>query len=298
MYFQNETLLAKKIHWKKISVSIVWLSDEEICEKMAYKELEYWKTQLSYQNFTKELFDVSILESVVYKNAYVQNMLFFTNKISGKLSARLLDFPQRFIYESNKTEGSRIPFDQLQLIFQDKKTSYQNKLEIQEVKNSIEVWRFLQDDFVFNEVNIKKVYHKLTYNLLMQTWERYPRWFRKIDVIVNNNQTTSPENISSELQNLLKWYIGHKKNIFPLELAFDFHLRYEQIHPFRDGNGRTGRMLMNKILLAQSFLPCIVFSKNREAYFSAIDSASSRRKKKYYKFMLEQYDKTLTSLMK
>lgn len=298
MYIEKETLLVKKIRWKKLSVSIVWLSDEEICEKISLRELEYWKTQESYQNFERELFDTNILEWVVYKSAYIQNMLFFDTIISEKFNARLLEFPQRFIYESNKTEGSRIPFDQLQLIFQEKKTQYKNKREIQEVKNSIDVWNFLERDFIFNEANIKKVYHKLTQKLLMESWEAYPRGFRKIEVVVNNNGTTHPENISWEIKNILKWYKYQKKNIFPLELAFDFHLRYEQIHPFRDGNGRTGRMLMNKILLAHNFLPCIVFSTNREAYFSAIDSGSSGRKKKYYKCMLEQYDKTLTSLMK
>lgn len=96
-------------------------------------------------------------------------MLFFDTIISEKFNARLLEFPQRFIYESNKTEGSRIPFDQLQLIFQEKKTQYKNKREIQEVKNSIDVWNFLERDFIFNEANIKKVYHKLTQKLLMES---------------------------------------------------------------------------------------------------------------------------------
>lgn len=96
-------------------------------------------------------------------------MLFFDNAFSKKYNTRLIEFPQRFIYESNKTEGSRIPFDQLQLIFQEKKTTHKNNLEIQEVKNSIDVWDFLEQDFVFNEANIKKIYHKLTKNLLMES---------------------------------------------------------------------------------------------------------------------------------
>ena len=85
---------------------------------------------------------------------------------------------------------------------------------------------------------------------------------------------------------------------FPLKQAFDFHLRFEQIHPFENGNGRTGRFLLNKILLANGLLPMIVFESNRQAYFSAIDSASAGNKKKYYTFMLEQYQKSINEYWK
>lgn len=271
-------------------------SDRDTCERISQKELKLWESQNSYEDFSDMLFDTKILIDVLYKNCYIQNMLFFDNDLSEKYNQWLLDFPQRFIYESNKAEGSKIPFEQLQLIFQSKKTYHQNAGEIQEVKNSIDVWKYLQRDFVFNKAGMKKVYHKLTKDLLMSSGDSYPRGFRKVDVVVNNDYTSKAENIRREIDSLLSYYKQNKKKIFPLQLAFDFHLRYEQIHPFRDGNGRTGRMLMNKVLLANNFLPCIVYSSNREAYFSAINSAKEGRKKKYYKFMLEQYLKTLNSL--
>jgi Fic family protein len=50
-------------------------------------------------------------------------------------------------------------------------------------------------------------------------------------------------------------------------------LKYEQIHPFTNGNGRTGRLLMDKILIQNGFLPMIVFKDNKDAYFSAIQKA-------------------------
>jgi Fic family protein len=60
-----------------------------------------------------------------------------------------------------------------------------------------------------------------------------------------------------------------------LQAAFDFHLKYEQIHPFENGNGRTGRFIMNKILLQNTFFPMIVFTENKQAYFNAIASCKS-----------------------
>jgi Fic family protein len=52
-------------------------------------------------------------------------------------------------------------------------------------------------------------------------------------------------------------------------------LKYEQIHPFENGNGRTGRFIMNKILLQNTFSPMVVFTENKQAYFNAIASCKS-----------------------
>ena len=79
-------------------------------------------------------------------------------------------------------------------------------------------------------------------------------------------------------------------------MAFDFHLKYEQIHPFEDWNWRTWRFLMNKILLQNGMFPMIVFKENKLSYFNAISSCSDWNKKKYYKFMIEQYKKTLDKI--
>jgi Fic family protein len=132
--------------------------------------------------------------------------------------------------------------------------------------------------------------------LLQENGEKYPRWFKKIVNVVNNDITTSPEKVSEEINNLINWYKANKKLIFSLQLAFDFHLKYEQIHPFENGNGRTGRFIMNKILIQSGMLPMIVFTENKQSYFNAIASCKSWNKKKYYKFMLEQYKKTLESI--
>ena len=111
--------------------------------------------------------------------------------------------------------------------------------------------------------------------------------------MVNNQNTVPPERVEDELRQLIRTYQINKNTIFPLQAAFDFHLRFEQIHPFENGNGRIGRLIMNKILLAAGFPPCIIFAENRQAYFAAIASTTSHNQKKYYQFMLEQYEKTL-----
>jgi len=81
-------------------------------------------------------------------------------------------------------------------------------------------------------------------------------------------------------------------------LALDFHLKYEQIHPFQDGNGRTGRMIMNKILMAHGYFPIIIYSNNLTGYFNAIARGLDGNKKSYYQFMLEQTRKTYQQFSK
>ena len=100
-----------------------------------------------------------------------------------------------------------------------------------------------------------------------------------------------------ELNALIKWYHENKNKLHPLILAFEFHRKYEFIHPFLDGNGRTGRLIMNKILMTNKYSQIIVYKDNKQAYFSALEKSKSKNPKNYYQFMLEQADKSYDYLL-
>ena len=125
----------------------------------------------------------------------------------------------------------------------------------------------------------------------------YPKGFKKIANIVGNSQTTPPEEVETEIEELLDWYKQNRNKIHPLLLAFEFHKRYEYIHPFLDGNGRTGRFIMNKILIANKYQPMIVYKENKESYFGALEKSIDGKGKKYYQFLLEQMHKTYNYLL-
>ena len=72
---------------------------------------------------------------------------------------------------------------------------------------------------------------------------------------------------------LLKWFNENKNKIHPIVLAIIFHHKFEKIHPFMDGNGRTGRMIMNYILLSNKFPPMIIHKKTRKEYLQAMRGA-------------------------
>jgi Fic family protein len=208
------------------------------------------------------------------------------------------NFAKEFIFNSNNIEGSRIPREKVIEIIDTGDTRYINRNEVKEVANSIRALEYIKSGFKFDLPSIKRLYYILTENLTMENGDPYPRGFKKIQNIVGNSSTTVPDMVEMELLNLLSWYKQNIKKIHPLILAFEFHLRYETIHPFSDGNGRTGRLIMNKILMRDGYFPVIVFQKNKTAYFNAIQKARDGMRKKYYQFLLEQADSTYDLMLK
>jgi Fic family protein len=227
-----------------------------------------------------------------------------TIKLDNLIDAKMCDkyieneFAKEFIFNSNNIEGSKIPKEKIIEIIETGQTKYKNKNEVIEVENSIKAFKYIKEDFNFNLASIKRLYYILTQKMTMESNLKYPRGFKDIPIIAGNQETTNPENVEEELLTLLKWYKENKRIVHPLILAFDFHIRYELIHPFVDANGRTGRLIMNKILMANHYNPIIVFKDNREAYFNAISKAREGKQKKYYQFMLEQTNKSYELMLK
>lgn len=207
--------------------------------------------------------------------------------------AVLIEFAKEFIFNSNNIEGSRIPAEEVKKIIETGDSRYQNANEVKEVFNSIDAMNYMQEGFKFNIPSIKRLYYILTKDLLMQDGIPYPKGFKTAKNVVNNMETTAPEMVFPELTELLNHYKKNKKKVHPLKIALDFHLKYEEIHPFQDGNGRTGRMIMNKILMTNGYFPMIIYTENTMAYFNSIAKASQRKNiKTYYQFMLKQTLKT------
>ncbi len=79
-----------------------------------------------------------------------------------------------------------------------------------------------------------------------------------------------PGRISHLLKELVEWYDGNKKKYPALVLGAVVHNQFENIHPFRDGNGRVGRILLNNILLKNRLPPVNIDFKNRVEYYQSL----------------------------
>ena len=250
------------------------------------KEFEIRKNFLDNMDI---VYNNTLLTDVEMKSIQINNFL----EIKEIKEQILNEFAKEFIFNSNNIEGSKIPAKEVKKIIETGDSRYENRNEVKEVYNSINAFKYIQKGFKFNIASIKRLYYILTNGLTMSNGEKYPQGFKKVENIVNNQPTVPPDQVEWALDDLLNKYKKYKKETYPFKLAFDFHLRYEYIHPFLDGNGRTGRLIMNKILMEQGYFPIIVYAKNSQAYFNSISSGLEREtKKKYYQFMLEQSKKT------
>jgi Fic family protein len=99
--------------------------------------------------------------------------------------------------------------------------------------------------------------------------------YRTTDVRVfkANFKSTPFPYVKEDMALLLKWYFDSRKSRHPFVLATLFHHKFEKIHPFMDGNGRTGRMLLNYILLKNEYPPLILRKKNRLSYLDRLHKA-------------------------
>lgn len=256
--------------------------------------IEYHKREIFFKKLYPKLYNKKPLEEMEYSNIILSNTIEYTKKENEFY----LNFAKEFIFNSNNIEGSKIPKEKVIEILQKGDSKYSNLNEVKEVKNSINAIKYLKKEFNFNEKSIKKLYHILTNELKRENGQNYPKGFKKIDIIVGNSKTTKPNQVKIELKNLLKWYKENKKKIHPIELAFEFHLRYESIHPFADANGRTGRMIMNKILMQNYYNPIIIFKENKKTYFNAIEKAREGKTQKYFQLMIQQSLKSYKQMLK
>lgn len=86
--------------------------------------------------------------------------------------------------------------------------------------------------------------------------------------LINIINTSAPEDVEKDLDELLEWY--HNLKNIKLEDIIDFHFRFERIHPFGDGNGRVGRMIMFKECLKNNIMPFIVLDNDKPYYMRGL----------------------------
>lgn len=147
--------------------------------------------------------------------------------------------------------------------------------------------------------NIEKI-NEITFDNLSRL-----KGYRNYKISVNGcvfNPITKKE-IRKNLNEIIKWYYKNQNKINPLALASLFHHKFEKIHPFLQGNGEIGKILMNYILFLNNYPPLIISSKLKKEYFDCLKKADKSVKKdildidmKHYKplidFMQKQFVKT------
>lgn len=99
--------------------------------------------------------------------------------------------------------------------------------------------------------------------------------------------------VKQDLELLLKWYKEQENKLHHFELAILFHHKFESIHPFSDGNGRTGRVIMNHILHLKNYPPTVISRRNRKEYLDVMNAADKAIKKSLTETNNENYNKLI-----
>ncbi len=257
---------------------------KESMVEIAKHELEH--VPINYIDY-KLTYSSNVLTDIFKENILISNLKEFDKSVAKNID---IEFPFEFIYNSNNIEGSGIPFEEVKKIVKGQISDYSNREEVKEAENSVTAYKYLKEEFKFNRKSILKLHSVLTHNLTDEGIP-YVQGFKKIEIVVGKHEaeTTHPEDVETELKELLNWYDENKRKMFPPELAFKFYFKYEKIHPFVDGNGRTGRMIMNKILINHKYQPMIIFKKNKNAHLTAFTKAREGKFKDFTNFMLKRY---------
>ena len=186
-----------------------------------------------------------------------------------------------FAYHSGKIENEQITYNDAREIFEhDGVTAYTGDLRtLFEIRNAKDANELLLSAFrerrPLDETLVREFQFRLTQNTYdTRRWQlgERPGEYKKRDYVTGKAEIgTSPEDVTEEVLELLSELtdIPEEK---ALTAAAYFHAKFENLHPFADGNGRTGRLAMNYLLLLNDHPPIIIHQEDRKGYYAALET--------------------------
>ena len=189
-----------------------------------------------------------------------------------------------FAYNTNHIEGSTLTEEQTRYIFETNTILFEGDTvakvdDILETSNHFKLVDYMLDvaDKKLTEKMIKE-FHKI---LKEGTSDSRVEWFnvgeykQRANTIENGIKTTSPNNVEKEMSKLMDWY-NSLKQVAAKEII-EFHYRFETIHPFQDGNGRIGRIIMFKECLKNNIIPFIIQDTDKLFYYRGLKEYKSEK---------------------
>lgn len=185
-------------------------------------------------------------------------------------------------YNSNHIEGSRLTHDQTRYIYETNTIGIVDEaVRVDDIIETTNHFRCI--DFIIDKANAnlsETLIKQLHYLLKSGTSDSRKDWFavgeyKKLPNEVGGMDTTMPEDVAREIKSLLSWY-NAIENI-TLEDIIDFHVRFEKIHPFQDGNDRVGRLIMFKECLKNNIVPFIIDENHKLFYYRGLKEWTRER---------------------
>ena len=178
-------------------------------------------------------------------------------------------------YNSNHIEGSKLTHDQTRYIFETNTIGITDQtVNVDDILETVNHFRCIDYIIDHAEERLTEKFIKYLHLLLKSgTSDSRKDWFavgdyKQLPNEVGGQETCPPEDVHKRLKALLTDYYQKRQQSF--EDILNFHVRFEQIHPFQDGNGRIGRLLMFKECLANNIIPFIITDELKMFYYRGL----------------------------
>ena len=188
-----------------------------------------------------------------------------------------------FAYNSNKIEGSKLTEEQTRYIFETRTIGFNGQEavpvdDIIETSNHFVAFDHLLDtmDTPLSNAFIKGIHGilKASTSDATKEWFKVGDW-KKLPNEVGGTETTLPQDVEADMDKLNDWY--HSLPDITFESIVEYHYRFEKIHPFQDGNGRVGRLIMFRECLKNNITPFIIDDSHKQFYYRGLKEFTRER---------------------
>lgn len=204
------------------------------------------------------------------------------------------EFSEIFTYSTNAIEGSELTDKEVKEILEENKWPNKSKEDIAEAYGVNEAIEYIRNTKEHLSLELLKKLHKIVF----KNSKGFAGEFRKSgqEVVVRTgsgiivHEGAPQSRVIPLLKELIKWYEGYKTKYPALILAAVVHNQFENIHPFADGNGRVGRLILNNILLKHGLPPVNIDLKNQLEYYKTLQAYEKEKNlKPTIKLILKEY---------
>ena len=179
-------------------------------------------------------------------------------------------------YNSNRIEGSKLTEEQTRYIFETRTIGFKDQ-EAVPVDDIIETANhFVAFDYLLRNIEepltegIIKEFHRILKTGTADAQKSYFNVgdYKKLANEVGGHETCKPSNVTKEMKSLQEWY--HTQKDVTIHTLAEYHWRFERIHPFQDGNGRVGRLILFRECLRNSIMPFVIDNEHKMYYYRGL----------------------------
>jgi Fic family protein len=205
-------------------------------------------------------------------------------------------FVSAFTHDSTAIEGNTLTLHETASLLFDGVTPGKNLREVNEVLNHKRAFDHLMayDGDVDREL-ILGIHSLVIKDAIDEHLSDQVGVYRSVQVFIRGVEwvPAAPEDVPRDMATLLSWYAKNRKKVHPLVLAIYFHVGFETVHPFVDGNGRVGRLLMNFILHRNGLPMLNIPNERRLGYYDVLEEAQvNGNLRPFIEFVIELYEES------